>query len=597
MHDIKVEGLRLLMKKWGLDAYLVPSADEHQNEFVPPCRQRRAWLSGFTGSAGEVVVTHNIAALWTDGRYHLQAEQELDKSVFTLFPVGLPDVMDRDEWLAETLPEGSIVGVDPKLITIEQARNLDKKLDPKGIGIRIVEENLVDLLWAHRPPVPEAPVFFLPETYSGESAASKLTRLREALAKENVDAHVIGALDSICWLFNLRGGDVPYNPVFIAYALVTSKKASIFTDLKRIPDDVRKELDGIVEFEPYEAFDGALDGLAESGANVLLDDKATSQWVCEKVADGGMPKIKRSPVVLFKAVKNPVEQEGMRRCHVRDGAAMVRFLMRVEQEVSKGGMTELSAAELVDSIRAETDLHRGPSFETIVGYADHSAIIHYSPSEATDKKLAPESLLLVDSGGQYLDGTTDVTRTIALGPPTREQIEHFTRVLKGHIQLATAVFPKGASGKQLDVLARKPLWDIGLNFLHGTGHGVGAFLNVHEGPQSISPRDTGVALAPGMVISNEPGFYRANAYGIRIENLVLVVENESVGTEYGPYYGFETLTLVPIDRRLIDPEMLSEQEIEWLDAYHARVFEQISPLLENDEVEWLKKATTPIRRH
>jgi Xaa-Pro aminopeptidase len=582
------------MNTAGVQAYIIPSTDEHQNEYVPGCWRRLEWISGFTGSAGPVVITTESAGLWTDGRYHLQAEQELNTSIYTLFPIGKSDVKEVVDWLSEDLPKGAIIGADPKLLSIEGARTLAEKLDPRGKTIRYLEGNLVDQIWEDRPLRFDDCIQVLPERFSGESVSSKLARVREEMQRREVDAHAVSALDCIAWLFNLRGTDVPFNPVFIAHAMVTLQDARLFVASTKVTDEVREALDGLVEFSPYNDFGDYLDNLSQSGLKVWLDPKGASHWVHEKIGRGGKPFLKESPIVKYKALKNHVEQEGMRQCHIRDGVAVVRFIRWLLDAVSKGDVTEVKAARKLNELRGEMAHFRGPSFETIAGYKDHGAIIHYRPSEATDVELKAEGMLLVDSGGQYTDGTTDITRTIALGTVSAEMRERFTRVLKGHIQLANVGFPKGTSGKQVEILARKALWEVGLDYRHGTGHGIGAYLNVHEGPQSISPRDPGVALEPGMVISNEPGYYKDSEYGIRTENVIMVREDEAVKSEYGPFYRFEVLTLVPIDRTLTDASLLEAEERAWLNAYHARVHDEISPFLNEEDRRWLHDATRPV---
>jgi Xaa-Pro aminopeptidase len=590
----RIAGLRELMASRGIDAYIVPSSDPHQSEYVPACWKRRQWISGFTGSAGTVVVTRQEAGLWTDGRYHVQAAQELDPGVYSLFRVGLSEVQDFPDWLARVLGAGDAVGVDPKVISVEEARRLTEKLEGKGIALRFVEENLVDLLWEDRPSMPADPVFAQPEALAGESVASKLSRVQEEMVKEGADAHVVPTLDGVAWLFNLRGTDVPFNPVFVGYGMVTRRAAVLFVDPAKVGDPVRGALGGMVSFQPYERLGEYLDEGVKGGWRFWIDPRVTSQWVLERLAGRRRPMERPSPVIALKAVKNDVERRGMRACHVRDGAAMVRFLRWLEETVPLGGVTECSAAARLDALRAEAPEFRGVSFETIAGYQGHGAVIHYRPDPATDCEIRPEGLLLVDSGGQYLDGTTDVTRTVALGPATQEQRERFTRVLKGHIGLARLRFPKGTTGRQLDAMARQHLWEVGLDYRHGTGHGVGCFLNVHEGPQSISARDTGVALEPGMFVSNEPGYYHEGAYGIRIESVVMVTEEEALKTQYGPFYAFETVTMVPIDRRLVDEAMLSAGERDWLNAYHAKVRERLFPELGAADRMWLLGATEPL---
>jgi Xaa-Pro aminopeptidase len=590
----RVKMLRKLMANVGIDAYLVPCTDEHHSEYVPPCWQRLAWISGFTGSAGTVVITPKVAGLWTDGRYHLQAAEQLDDRVYSLFPVGIPDIKEVNDWLSDELPEGHVVGVDPKLISVDEARKLSETIEARGKTVRYLEENLIDQLWNDRPDLPMAPVHILPEIFSGESVASKMDRLREKMDLFQTDAHLASALDAVAWLFNLRGKDIPYNPVFIAYALITHDRAQLFVHPDKLNAQVRESLQDLVTFHPYAHIKKALAECASRGWRVWIDPASTSQWVLSQIQDGGKPFKRPSPLAHFKSLKNPVEQAGLKSCHIRDGAAVVRFLRWLEEQLARRRITERSAAQKLESLRDELDFAQGPSFQTIVGYEGHGAIIHYAPSEDTDCELRPSGLLLVDSGGQYSDGTTDVTRTLALGEPSQEQKNMFTRVLQGHIQLAMARFPKGTTGKRLDVLARRPLWEVGLDYRHGTGHGIGAYLNVHEGPQSLSPKAPDIPLEPGMVLSNEPGYYKEGEYGIRIENAMLVAADESTASDYGPFYRFEVLTMAPIDLRLVEPAHLTTEERRWLNEYHASVYTNLSALLVEADQHWLKAATCPI---
>jgi Xaa-Pro aminopeptidase len=590
----RVEGLRKAMARLGIYAYIVPTTDPHQNEHVPACWQRRRWISGFTGSAGTVVVTKDKAGLWTDGRYHVQASEELDPGLYTLFPLGRPDVKEMTDWLAEELPEGQAVGIDPKLLSIVEAMKITEELELKGKTLRFLEENLVDTLWEDPPPLPDNSVTLLAEDFTGESVASKLGRLREEMVKFHVDAHLVSTLDSIAWLFNLRGSDIPYNPVFIAYALITAKDAVIFMDKNKLTSEVRAALKGKVVFRGYHEISNSLTKYIRKGFKVWLDPKGTSQWIHNLIQNTFLTFERQSSVVIFKAKKNPAERAGMSNCHVRDGLAMVRFIRWVEEQLQTNTITELSAAKRLDAFRKELTNFQGLSFETIVAYRDHGAIIHYTPSSKTDCELKPHGLLVVDSGGHYLDGTTDITRTLSLGNPTEEERHLYTLVLKGHIQIARVRFPRGTTGRQLDSLARRPLWDIGLDYRHGTGHGIGFYLNVHEGPQSLSPKDPGVVLEPGMVISNEPGYYHEGKYGIRIENVVIVVEDEEIDSEYGPFYRFESLTMVPLDRKLIDSALLISEERNWLNDYHSEVFNRLSSYLDDSDQHWLKAATRAI---
>ncbi len=591
----RIGAIRKLMKDNGVEAYLVPSSDPHQSEYVPEFWQRRKFISGFTGSAGDVVITQKKAGLWTDSRYFLQAEQELDGKVFTLFKMGLPDVPSFDDWLLKELKKGESLGLDPRVISHKNYSALKKKLEDRGIRLKTIEKNLVDELWEGRPKPPKGKAEIHEEKYSGEATASKLKRLRAKMAEEAVDAHVVAIMDSIAWLFNIRGSDVKYNPVMISYALVTKEKALLFVDQEKISDAARKAWKGIVEVRNYDDFSSALQALTRKGAKVWLDEGSVSQWIVSSLERGARFLFKPSPVKMFKAVKNKTEIAGFRAAHIRDGAAMVKFLTWLENNVGQTEVTEVSAAEKAAEFRAVNKMFRGMSFETISSYGAHAAVVHYAPSPETDVSLKPEGIYLVDSGGQYLDGTTDITRTISLGNPTEEQKERFTRVLKGLVDLLTASFPQGTVGKQLDTISRLPLWEKGLNYGHGTGHGIGTYLNVHEGPQAISYyRCIGVALEPGMITTIEPGYYKDNEYGLRVENVALVVKDEERSSEKADFYTFENLTLCPIDLRLVKKELLTAREIEWLNAYHQKVLKTLAPLLDNPEVDWLKKATKEI---
>jgi len=579
------------MLKHKIQAYLVPGSDPHQSEYVPECWRRRAYVSGFTGSAGEALVTMKSAGLWTDSRYYLQAERELKGTGVTLFRRGLRGVPSWQEWAARNLKPGETIGLDPQLITHRDYASLKKDLALKSIQLRPVAANLVDAIWSERPAAPDGAVAVLREKYAGEGARSKLDRLRRKMVAEGAEAHILTQLDAIAWLFNIRGSDVPFNPVAIAYAIVTRKKALLFLDKKKAHPEVRTALNKDVSFRSYSDFPEALHRLGAAKRKVWLDEASVSQWVVGCLA-GAVIIYKPSPVSLAKAVKNASEIRGSKRAHRRDGAAMVKFLCWLEKAVPKGGVSELSAARKLEQTRKEQPLHRGLSFQTISSYGSHGAIVHYAVTPETDVLLKPEGTYLIDSGSQYLDATTDITRTVCLGRPTAEQKDLFTRVLRGVINLTRTSFPQGTSGPQLDVLARRALWERGLDYGHGTGHGIGAFLNVHEGPQGIAPaRGFGIGLEPGMILSIEPGYYREGKYGFRVENLVLVVKDPARTSRTSPFYTFETLTLCPIELRLINKDLLLEDEISWLNAYHRRVQEELTPLLEKGEAAWLKKAT------
>ena len=585
--------LRDAMREHEIAAYLVPSSDPHQSEYVPEHWARRQWMSGFTGSAGELVVGLEGGGLWTDGRYHLQARQQLRGSGLKLFPVGDRDVPTLEEHLAKTLPRGAAVGVDPAVVSMKRTRRIARKFAPAGVTLKPIDENLVD---AVRGPAPgrraRAPVAPLPTRFSGESSASRLRRVRRAMRGRKADALVVTTLDAIAWLFNVRGSDVAYNPVVIAYAVVTPDEAVLHVDRGKVDAAAEAHLRRTVRIEPYAGIRRTLRGLGRRKAAVWIDPETTS-LMCARHLEGAKPILAPSPIPRMKARKNAVELAGIRAAHRRDGAVMVRFLHWLERSVPAGGVTEMSAAAKLDGLRAAGERFRGLSFPTIAGYADHGAIIHYSVDETSDIPLHPEGLFLVDSGGHYLDGTTDVTRTLLLGGrPTDAQRDSYTRVLKGHIAIATARFPAGTTGARLDTLARAALWQSGRDYPHGTGHGVGAFLNVHEGPQSISHRSTEVPLEPGNIQSNEPGYYEPGAFGIRIENLVEVVKDEAIAPR--DFLRFDTLTLCPIEKRLVDPELLSAGERGWLDAYHARVLDTLGPDLDGDERAWLEGACAPL---
>lgn len=591
----KIEALRKLMKQHGMSAYLIPSTDPHQSEYVPECWQRRKWLSGFTGSAGDVLVTLKEAGLWTDGRYWLQAERQLRGSGIRLFKSGEAGVPKIHEYAAGKLKDGEVLGVDPQVVSHELCQDIEKELKTAGAQLGTLETNLVDLIWEDRPPIPETPARSLPMKFSGESVSSKLRRVRKAMKVRRAGAHVLTVLDAIAWLFNIRGQDVDYNPVVISYAVVTQKEALLFVQPNKISTSVARTLGSKVTLRPYDEFSGELRKLGSSGAQVWIDGSTTSRWVSD-LLNGCSLISERTPVALMKSKKNPVEIAGMREAHIKDGVAMVRFLRWIEGAVATADVTEISAADRLEALRGEGEHFQGPSFSTISGYAGNGALPHYEATPQSDLPLKRGGIYLVDSGGQYLDGTTDITRTILLGgKATKEQKDRFTRVLRGHIALARASFPEGVSGIRLDTLARLPLWNAKLDYSHGTGHGVGAFLNVHEGPQSISPgRDTGAALEPGNILSNEPGYYKAGAYGFRTENLILVIDDGTFSDGDKKFLRFETLTMCPIDTRLVDVKLLDAEERTWLNNYHRTVRKTLSPRLDPKDRAWLKKACAPI---
>lgn len=590
-----VDRLRELMDQHGVDAYIVPSTDPHQSEYVPALWQRRPFISGFNGSFGDVVVTRSVAGLWTDSRYFLQAASQLDEKTYTLFKWGLPEVPSYKDWLAATLSAGGKVGVDPRLLSFNEFGELKTKLALQDLTLVPLAENLVDAVWEDRPLLPANPALPYSIDFAGDSHDEKLGRLRQKMADVKADAHVVTTLDSIAWLFNIRGTDVDFNPVVIAYAIVTAAETTLYIDAAKVSDALRAHLGDRVTLKAYEAFEEGLNALGRSESKVWIDPATCSRWVVECLRPGATLYSVASPVPLFKAAKNATEVNGLRDCHVRDGVAMVRFLKWLDETVDSGEVTEVGISKKLAEIRAMDERFRGPSFDTIASYKEHGAIIHYGPTPETDVTVHRDGILLVDSGGQYLDGTTDITRTLALSAPTAEQKERFTQILKGVIQITVQPFPQGTAGRQIDILARLALWNAGVNFIHGVGHGIGAYLNVHEGPQAISYyRCTGVALEPGMVCSIEPGYYKDGAYGMRIENVVVVADAPDLGGRDAAFRRFETLTVCPIDLSLIDPGLLTADEIAWFNDYHTRVRTVLGEHLDQSEREWLDSATAPI---
>ena len=583
--------LRELMVERKIDAYVVPSGDPHQSEYVADTWQRRAFISGFDGSAGTVVVTANEAGLWTDSRYFLQADEQLAGTGIDLHKMGEPGVLDVEPWLCKKLPANAKVGIDPSVFSVDGYRNLERILMKEYIATHPVPADLVEQVWGQdRPPMPLAPVRNHSLEYAGRSLANKLGRLRREMALNGADALLVSALDDVAWLTNLRGADVDFNPVFIAYALVEKEAAYLYVDESQVSGDVRSALGDAVLVRPYKDVEQRLADLGKAEAAVWVDPATCSQRLyAELSAKGSRALTKTGPIAAWKAVKNETEIAGMKACHVRDGVAMCRFLRWLGEAVEERGQTELSVAAHLQALRGEGEKYVGGSFNTISGFGPHGAIVHYAASEESDVPLGLGNLLLIDSGGQYEDGTTDITRTVALGVPTDEHRRAYTAVLKGHLQLGRTLFPEGTNGYQLDVLARSPLWNLGLNYGHGTGHGVGAHLCVHEGPFSVSLRKNMTPLEPGHILSNEPGFYKTDGFGIRVENLVLVVSK--MKNESGTFFGFENLTMCPYDRNLIDVSMLCPEDRAQIDTYHALVHATLAPLLEGPDAAWLEQAT------
>ncbi|HVL70647.1 MAG TPA: aminopeptidase P family protein [Beijerinckiaceae bacterium] len=586
----RIARLRTELAKRGLSGFVVPRADEHQSEYVPKNAERLAWLTGFTGSAGAAVVLADKAALVVDGRYTLQAAEQVDTSLIA--PVRQVET-SLETWIEENLPEGARLAYDPWLHTDEGVRKLEKAAAAAGATL-VPTENLVDAIWTDRPPAPRAPVRPHPERFAGEGSAAKLDRIREKLAKARLDALVVSDPHNLAWTFNIRGGDVGHTPLPLGYALVPREgRPTVFLDPAKMTNVAGDAIGAVADVAPPEALGPALDALAAANAKVRVDSATGAVALRRRIeAAGGTADVGPDPISLMKAVKNAAEIDGTRAAHRRDGAAVTRYLAWLSREAPQGHLTEIAAVERLEAFREETGALKDVSFPTISGSGPNGAIVHYRVTRRTDRHLRPGELFLIDSGAQYEDGTTDITRTIAVGVPSAEMRDRFTRVLKGHIAIARAVFPKGTSGAQLDSFARAALWEVGLDFDHGTGHGVGSYLSVHEGPQRLAKVGT-TPLEPGMILSNEPGYYKAGAYGIRIENLVLVETRAIVGAER-PMMGFETLTFAPIDRSLVEPALMNGDEIAWLDAYHARVRETLAPLLEGEDRRFLEEATRPV---
>lgn len=587
------ERLRLLrkqMKKANVDAYIVHHSDPHLSEYIPDYWKEREWLTGFTGSAGTLVVTQQNAALWTDSRYFIQAEMQLSGTGIELCKIGMPETPDIQSWLALNLKQNSIVACNGLLISLSNQRTLTENLKAKKFKVSF-DIDLVKKIWNDRPPLPQQKVFVHTAEFAKVSVQEKLGRLRKELLVRDATAYLMCALDEICWTFNIRGADISYNPVVLAYAIVEVDKATLYIDESKLTDEVIQFLaNEQVSVKPYSKIFDKLAKLKKK--DVLVLDPTKVNFTIYSAIPSNTKVIETTGLATqIKARKQSIEIEGINDAMVQDGIAMVEFLYWLDQNVASGKVTEITVAEKLLEFRSKRKNFISESFGSIVGYADHGAIVHYSATPQTNYTIKPEGFLLVDSGGQYLNGTTDITRTIHLGNPTPQEKIDFTLVLQGMIRLSMARFPKGTRGSQLDTYARMALWSQGLNYGHGTGHGVGYFLNVHEGPQQIRPENH-LPIEPGMVMSNEPGLYRPNAYGIRIENLIVCVEDET--NDFGSFLRFDTLTLCPIDTKAIDIDMLSVREREWLNHYHQLVYFKLSPHLAPEHEQWLKEITKPI---
>ena len=589
----RIAALREAMKQHKIDAYIIPTSDPHMSEYPADCWKYREWISGFTGSAGTVIITADKAGLWTDSRYFLQASTQLEGTGIELFKMMLPETPTIPEFLTHELKEGQTVGLNGETYSLADARSLEKALAEKEIKLN-TNASLIDPIWKERPAIPEAPMFEMPVELSGKSTEDKLIDINKMLHKAGADCTILSALDEVAWTFNIRGTDVAYNPVVISYAFVSEKESVLFVNPKKIPAEIAEHLkkEGVT-LADYGMLVTFLSRLPER-TRVFIDSKRTNVAIYNALPKSSILIEGISPANHLKSIKNEAEIKGFRNAVLKDGIAMTKFYFWLEKRLKAGEkVTELSAAAKLTALRSEQPQYVMDSFASISSYGPHGAVVHYSPTPETDTELKTDSLYLLDSGAQYLDGTTDITRTIALcDEPSEQMKKDFTRALKGTIGIAKCKFPAGIRGCLIDAFARKALWDAGINYLHGTCHGIGHCLNVHEGPQSIRMEENPVILEPGMVMSDEPAMYRPGEYGIRTENMILIREDSE--TEFGKFLGFETLTLCYIDTKLVIPSMLSVREHAWLNKYHQMVYDLVSPHLNEEEKAWLKEKTAEI---
>lgn len=585
-----VNELRRVMKENNIDHYIIPSSDPHQSEYVADFYKGRSYVSGFTGSAGVLVVSLNSANLWTDGRYFIQAENQLKNRNIDLMKMRTPGYPTVEEWIEENVKENEVVGFDGCVYSVNQFKELEKISKVKNIKIKM-DKDLLDEVWRDRPNLPTEKIFIHEVEFAGKSAKEKLSCVRAEMDKLSVDSYIISSLDDIAWLFNIRGNDINFNPVVMSYALIKKDSSVLYINLDKVDKNIEEYLlnEGVI----LKDYDELYNDVKEIKGRLLIDPSKVNAKIYVNVSEDVKVIEDLNITTKLKAIKNDVEIANLKNCQVRDGVAMVKFIKWLKESVKSGEVTEISASERLSQFRAEGDNFKGESFGTIAGYKDHAAMMHYSATKETQYVLKEEGMFLVDSGGQYLDGTTDITRTFILGNITEEEKRDFTLVLKGHINLLTAKFLKGTPGKNLDILARRPLWDYGLDYKCGTGHGVGFFLNVHEGPQGFRQDGNEVKLEPGMIITNEPGVYKAGKHGIRTENTILVVKDK-VSEENGEFYKFETISYCPIDLNGVDVNLLSSEEKQWLNSYHKEVFNKISPYLNEEEKIFLQNETREI---
>ena len=590
----RIAALRGFMSQCGISAFITPSTDPHSGEYVPAHWESRKWLSGFTGSAGTVVVTKDNAGLWTDSRYFIQAEEQLEGTGIQLFKDRLPETPSISEWLGSVLSKGEKVGIDGWVNSMQEAAGLRKELQTYGLELTLVEDPF-QYIWNDRPTLPQTPVFIHGLEYAGVSCCDKINKIKEAIKGKGATSIILSALDEIAWTLNLRGDDVHCNPLFISYLIISEKKNTLYILEEKVTEEVRSYLkEHDVEIEDYKNFSKNLKEFSGKDEELLQISPQANEALYTLASQHTNVIIAPSPVALMKAHKNPTEITGFRNAMERDGVAMVKLLRWLKDAVKAGEETELSVDEKLYELRAEQANFKGISFDTIAGYKEHAAIVHYEATPETSIPLKPEGMLLLDSGAQYLDGTTDITRTIVLGPLTEEEKKDYTLVLKGHLQLQNAQFPAGTCGTQLDVLARIAMWKAGINYLHGTGHGVGQFLSVHEGPHQVRMNHMPTLLEPGMTLTDEPGIYKAGKHGIRIENTLVIVPAQE--SEFGTFYKFEPLTLCPIDKEAILIDMLNDEELNWFNEYHQMVYNRLKPFLNEQEQAWLAETTSPLKR-
>lgn len=586
----RLEKLRKIMKDKGIDYYIIPSEDAHQSEYVCEHYRGRAYMSGFTGSAGTLLVGLENAILWTDGRYFIQALEELKGSGIEMFKMRIPGWPSLLEWLKENAKAGETIAFDGKVFSVGEYKDFKKLEEENNLNIKI-DEDLLDEVWKERPSLPKEKAFLHEVKYCGKSAREKLREVREEMKKLGANNYIIASLDDIAWLYNIRGNDVKCNPVVLSYALVKENEAYLYVDKSKFTSKMEEEL--LNEGVTLKSYDEIGNAISNLEGKILIDPNKISAYLYECIKDKNNIVEFGNITTKFKAIKNGVELDNLRKCQVRDGVAMVKFMKWLKDNIGKIEISEISASDKLEELRSLDKLFKGISFETIAGHKEHGAMMHYSATKESDYTLEARGFLLIDSGGQYLDGTTDITRTFVLGELTEEERKDYTLVLKGHIGLMRAKFLKGTTGSALDIKAREPLWNEGIDYKCGTGHGVGFFLNVHEGPQSISPVPNKVALEPGMIITNEPGVYREGKHGIRTENTMVVVK-DTYSEEFGEFYKFDTISLCPIDLEGLDISLLNEEEKAWLNNYHKKVYDLLAPYLDEEEKEFLKNETREI---